>query len=64
MLMKMRRPPWKVLSVSPSDTFARVRKPSFFPAATLKNVIIVTNPRPPTWISSAMTACPNIVQFE
>ena len=63
MLMKMRRPPWKVLSVSPSEAFARVRNPSFLPAATLKNVIIVTNPSPPIWISSIITTCPNAVQL-
>ena len=56
MLMKMRRPPWKVLSVRPSEAFATVRNPSFLPAATLKNVIIVTNPNPPIWIRSIITA--------
>ena len=60
--MKIFLPFWKLLSVKSSDAVFSIRYPSFLPIATLKNVIIVTNPRPPTCISSAITICPKIDQ--
>ena len=59
-----RKSPERVLRLKASCKSKRSESPILRFSASIKPVITVMTPKPPTWISKRITACPNTLQVE